>query len=408
MKTILLTSLLLIGISIQSFSQKVDTTFYDKDWQGVKFKELAEYIRYDFNFNDPNYNNKARVFWVDGKLEREGIPLQLNRLNGLDSKWKNTMTSYYRNGEKKQESKFNSEGIVNGKVITWNEGGKIMAEENFENGILNGPSTIFSNDNSDVVFLTFFENGKPKNNETLVCFPSGKKVRIDYDTKKVITIEPSLRDCNSTFKDGLETLFYDMNGIYLGINYARENSYGKYYRCYLHFVNNTTDPIIIDPEQISGLYIKGNDSRAFEMMPAEEYLAKIARSQAFSQALSGFASGMSTYNAGYSTTNSSGLAVGSGGWATANVTTTTYNQAERQAILNQEQQKLQNQADNDKRKKDAINGELLKKTVVEPGEEIVKTFYVKYLSADKLNINIEISNYQYPFICEKLKLFWPN
>lgn len=412
MKNVFFAFVLFMSVINDSFSQKVDTIYYDRQWQGVKYKELAEYVRYDFNFNDPQYNNKSRIFYINGKLEREGTPVSTNKFNGLESKWKGMLTTYYMNGVKKTESNFNDEGFLHGNVISWDEAGNMLSKENYDNGVLNGLSTIYAIDNSGVSLLTYFENGKPKNNETLMSFPSGRKTKIDFYTKKIIVVKPSINDCQTVYKDGLETLFYDINGIFLGINYARINSYGKYYKCYLHFINNSTEPIEIDPSEISGDYVKGEISKPLAFISAEDYLAKIARSQALLRGLQGFSSGMASYNAGYSTSTStsSGVAVGTGGWASGvgTTTTTVYNPAQKQAVMDREAQKMDSQIEQDKKVKEAMNGELLKKTVVEPGEEIYKSFYIKYLSTDKLIVNIKINNLQYPFICEKLNLFWPN
>lgn len=408
MKTFLISIIILIGLNLQSFSQIVDTTYYDRNWQGVKFKELAEYIRYDFNFNDPAYANRTRVFFISGQLEKEGIPLSNNKLNGLDAKWKGLLTTYNKNGNKIKECNYDDIGVLNGTTTTWNESGIILSEENYENGVLQGPSVVYPLDNPDIYYITIFKKGKPENDETIIHNKNGNVIKVNYYTKKIITTEPTLKDMKISYKDGLETVFYDINGIYIGINYARAKEYGKYYKCFIHLINNSNEAIEIDPEKISGLYIKGNDSRLIELMPADEYLAKIARNQALSQALEGFSSGMNTYNAGYSTSTTTGFASGSGGWASGTAVTTTYNAQERQAILNQEQQKLQQHADADKQYKDRVDGSILKHTIVDSGMELYKVFYIKYLSADKLILNIEVGDQKYSFECEKLNLFWNN
>jgi hypothetical protein len=124
--------------------------------------------------------------------------------------------------------------------------------------------------------------------------------------------------------------------------------------------------------------------------------------QKWGQAMAGFSSGMATYNAGYSTSTTNATAVGSGGYAMGTSTTTTYNPYQKQAIINQENQKLANQAAADKQVKDAIDGSILKRTVVEPGEELIKSFFIDYLSADKLIINLEVNEIIYPFEMEKM------
>jgi hypothetical protein len=397
-----LTGYMLAGYIIPVMAQKVDTTFYDKEWHGVKFKELASYIRYDFNFNDPGYDNKARIFFLGGQLESEGTPISNDKHDGTLAKWKHELTRYYPNGVKRLVCNFDNNGNLHGKMFVWDEKGALISEQNYELGLLQGPSLVYDADNPDILYRTQFEKGQPVNNEMLICYHSGKTIKVDYTTKKIITIPPGLDDCKSYFKDGIESWYYDMNGIYVSLHFTRSKLYGNYFQCFIQFVNNTNDPIEINPSKITGQHIKKDKVTDIELMPAEDLLKKIARTQAWSEALSGFASSMNNRNAGYSSSTSSGLAVGNGGYVSGSSTTTTYNAAEKRAVMNEEQQRLNNQAKSNKEFKDAVDGSVLKRTVVEPGEELIKSFYIKYQSSDKLIVNLEIEGIIYPFEMKKL------
>lgn len=387
----------LFGFSNLLSAQKVDTTYYDKNWRVVKFKELSDFVRYDFIFNDQNYDNKSRIFFIGGQLEREGTPLIVNKLDGTKSKWRGELTAYARNGAKLEVSNYNNEGNLHGTSEKWDENGQALSEENFQNGVLHGLSINYPPEQPEICYVTQFENGKPVNNEMSIKDKSGKMTKVDFYTHKIITREPKQSDCKNIYKDGVESCYYDMNGILVALSCNRSNSYGKYYQCFIRFFNDTFEPVEINPDNISGQYCKGDNRKPIELMPADEYLAKIARNQALIQALAGFSSGMSTYNAGYSTSTTTGTAVGTGGWATGSSVTTTYNAHERQAILDNEQQKMQNLAEENVKEKEAVDGSILKRTLVEPGSELLKTFYVKYLSADMLSVNLEINGFNYTF-----------
>lgn len=393
--------LVIAGSFVAVMAQQVDTTYYDKNWRGVKFKQLAQYIRYDFRFNDPSYEDIARIFYLGGQLEAEGTPLSCNKFDGNKSVWKKELSRYYPNGNKKEIALFNEAGQLQGKLKRWAESGQLILDEEYQQGIRSGISLEYPIDKPDVCYATKFINGVPENNETTIFYKSGKSIIVDYTTKQIRKSTPGLTDCKKTFKDGITSWFYDMNGIYLSLNFSKTNLYGKFYQCFLVFSNNTDYPIEVNPENISGEYKKGDKKRPIELMPAEQYLKIIARNQAFSLALAGFASGLSTYNAGYTTSTTRGTVVGAGGWATGTATTTTFNPYERQAILNNEQAKLNDQAKADKELKDAIDGSVLKRTVVNGGEQIVKSFYVKYLSADHLDVSILIDGMSYKFEMSK-------
>ena len=397
-----LISFMLPGYILPVVAQKVDTTYYDKEWRGVKFKELASYIRYDFNFNDPGYENKARIFYPGGQVESEGTPISNDKHDGSLAKWKHELTRYFPNGVKRLVCNFDNNGDLQGKMSVWDEKGMLLSEQNYELGLLQGLSLVYDADNPDILYRTQFDKGKPVNNEMFICYRSGNTIKVDYTTKKMITTPPGPDDCKSYFKDGIASWYYEMNGIYVSLHFTRSKLYGNFFQCFVQFVNNTNDPIEINPSKITGQHIKGEKVQDIELMPAEDLLKKIARTQAWSQALSGFASGMNTYNAGYSRSTTTGTAVGYGGWASTATTTTNYNPAEKRAVVNEENQKLANQAAADKQVKDAVDGSVLKRTVVEPGEQLIKSFYIKYQSSDKLIINLEIDGNVYPFEMKKI------
>jgi hypothetical protein len=401
MKSALLTTFLLIAVTL-SFSQKIDTTYYDKNWKGVKFKELAQYIRFDFDFKDPMYDNKCRIFYQGGQVECEGVPLSKDKYDGTKSTWKGELTRFYQSGAKKSTGTYDNAGMANGLFSTWDEKGNLMSEEHFMNGKLQGQSVVFDKDDPQICYVTQFDQGIPVNNETMVFHSNGAAYRADFNTKRMIVSTPRQDDCKNVFKDGIATWFYEMNGIYISLNFMKANSYGKYYQCFLKLSNKTNQPIDVNPDKITGHYIKGEKTKEIELMPADEYLKKVARSMAWAQALDALSSNMNNANAGYSTSTTTGSAVGAGGWAMGSSTTTTYNPYERRAIMNEEQQRLNNNAAINQKYIENLDGAVLKRTTVDPGQQLVKSFLIKYLSADQLLVNIEINGVVYPFLMSKM------
>lgn len=385
-----------------SMAQKMDTTFYDKNWKGVKFKELAQYIRYDFNFNDPMYDNKCRIFYPGGQLECEATPLAKDKYDGTKSTWKGEVNRFYQSGAKKSTSNYDNQGKIDGVATTWDEKGSLASEEHYSHGLLDGQSIVFDKENPDICYVTAYVQGLPENNETMVYHKNGAAYRADFETKKMIVTTPGKEDCKSFFKDGIATWYFEMNGLFISLNFMKANSYGKYYQCFLNMTNKTNQPVEVNPDKITGYYVKGDKTRDIEMMPADEYLKKVARTMAWSQALDALSSSMNNANAGYSTSTTTGSAVGAGGWAMGSSTTTTYNPYERRAIMNEEQQRLNNNAMANQKNLESMDGAVLKRTEVEPGQQLVKSFLIKYLSADQLMVNIEINGVVYPFLMSKM------
>jgi len=388
----------LLSLSGIICAQKVDTTFYDQDWQGVKYKELASYIRYDFNFNDPNYDNKTRIFYMNGTVEREGTPLKIDKYDGTQSTWKKKLSTYYPNGNKKEIIYFDLNGNLEGSYNAYDQEGNPLVEYNYKNGKPEGKAIEYIPDGQGSYFLTIYENGQPLNNESTLIRADGRQITVDFQTKAIKTRNPLPEDCRSFYKDGINTCYYELNGIYLAVQLQLSRNYGKYYQCFIQVYNDNNSVMEINPDNITGLYLKGDKSREIELVSADEYLAKVERSQAMARAATGFSAGMNSYNAGYTTSTTTGSVVGTGGYAVGSATTTTFSAAEKQAVADREAAKMQSQYENDVKQKEAIDGSLLKRTIVEPGEQLYKSFYIAYLSADKLLIKIKMGQYEYPFL----------
>jgi hypothetical protein len=389
--------LILITLTLKVICQTVDTTYYDSNWRGVKFKELATYIRYDFIFDDENYSNRSRIFLINGILECEGTPLKVDRIDGTRSSWTGIFTSYYYNGRKKEELYYNSAGKADGVKKGWNEGGQLLYEITYSDGVLHGNALRYDPNDPDICYVVLYEDGVPLNNELHVFHRNGKNYTVDYTTRRLITKEPTPADCRNFFNNGLQHWHYEMNGLVITLNYQTVRNNGRFYQFFMQITNNGQDAIEINPNDISGSYVKNESMRDLQIMDSDQYIRRVQRNQNIAQGLAAFNSGMNTANAGYSTSTTTATAVGTRGFATGSSQTTVYNPYERQQALDREQEKLKNMAEANKEVVMDLNELMLKRTSVSPGETVFKSFLVNYLSADQLIINIKLGEYYYPF-----------
>lgn len=76
----LLIILMLFIFNISSFSQRIDTLYYDNAGKGVETKEFASYIGYASYAKDANFGNRIRVYYADSNtLYMEGSFLSIDK-----------------------------------------------------------------------------------------------------------------------------------------------------------------------------------------------------------------------------------------------------------------------------------------------------------------------------------------
>lgn len=54
----------LLAYCLPSFSQKIDTLYYDNNWKGVESKQFANFVRYASYAENSNYKNRYRDYYI--------------------------------------------------------------------------------------------------------------------------------------------------------------------------------------------------------------------------------------------------------------------------------------------------------------------------------------------------------
>lgn len=205
---------------------------------------------------------------------------------------------YFKSGAIEQKG-YKINGIVQGEYIRYYESGNIAIRVNMLNGEPHGLYTEFSEDG--LCIQQEYNYGKPIHDYIVISNSDGLYSKLKLADQTPIFSTPSQSDMKVEYKNGTPWQYYVNDGICVMITCSEINDYGKYYRMYVNFTNNTFHPIDFDPiESIATLKNKKGEERILEIQTAEQYDKRIRRTQMWEEALVAFGEGLAASNAGYS------------------------------------------------------------------------------------------------------------
>lgn len=445
MKRSILTLFILLVCCLSSFSQKVDTLYYDNNWKGVESKQFANFVRYASYAEDSNYKNRFRDYYITGELQAEGEFVSIDKYDdeksvfGIrKSYYKNgnieidcgvvngngKIISYYENGNKKDEYELVN-GVPNGTSINYYENGLIHTKGNFINGKLDGILYQFT-ENGDACSQVEFKNGEYTKPYYTYSTQNGLVTKYKIADNSLYLEMPSISEKQTYHQNGDTWDYYMKNGLCVMVNASINKDYGKYFTLYIILTNNSVQPITFNPALITAYKKKKDKTESLNVLKSDEYMAKVNRRQNWNMFFNALNESMAANKAGYSAsstqTNSSysgaavsgtvGAAVGTNGAAiggavgvsgyagssSTSSTTITYNGAaayQAELIANGRIADYNNQMLQERNIKDAG---YLKTTTVNPGETISGYVNIQYKKGDELSVNIPINSVVYPFI----------
>lgn len=413
--------LILAFIPFVSFAQKVelDTLFYDKDWKGVETPQFASFYRIYNPNTTSSFRKIYRDFYITGELQCEGSYISINKFDDSKSVFDGEYVCYFKSGAIEQKgSRVN--GFEQGEYIRYYESGNIAIRVNMLNGEPHGLYTEFTEDG--LCIQQEYNYGKPIHDYIVISNSDGLYSKLKIADQTPVFSTPSQSDMKVEYKDGAPWQYYINDGICVMITCSEINDYGKYYRMYVNFTNNTFHPIDFDPiESTATLTNNKGEERTLEIQTAEQYDKRIRRTQMWEEALVGFAEGLAASSAGYSrsTTTStysgygnsygSAYAYGSGGYAygsysgrssyygSGTSTTTTYDAGVAYQAQLVASQRIANFTESNFAVRQSRNEGYLKKTTVYPGESISGYFNIKRKKGESLVVTLNIAGIEYNF-----------
>ena len=430
---------------ISSFSQRIDTLYYDNNWKGVESKQFASYIRYASYAQDSNYKNRFRTYFNTGELQAEGEFISIDKYNDGNSKfgvckffYRNGKTQldwnivdgngmsiyYYENGNKKEEVEFVN-GERNGLAISYFEIGLIHTKGNLVNGKYDGIFYQFT-EKGDACSQVEYKNGEYVKPYYTYSTQDGLVTKYKISDNTLYLEMPSISEKQIYHQKGETWDYYMKNGLCLMVNASINKDYGKYFTLYVVLTNNSVQPITFNPTLITAYKKRKDKIESLNILRADEYMAKVSRRQNWGSFFNALNESMAASKAGYSAsstqTNSNysgtsvsgavgaavgtngaavGAAIGVSGYAgnsSTSSTTVSYNGAaayQAELIASDRIADYNNQMLQERQMKDEG---YLKITTINPGETITGYVNIRYEKGDELSVNIPINSVVYPFI----------
>ena len=267
--------IILAFIPFVSFAQKVelDTLFYDKEWKGVESPQFASFYRIYNPDTTSSFRKIYRDFYITGELQSEGSYISINKFDDSKSIFDGEYVCYFKSGAIEQKG-YKINGIEQGEYIRYYESGNIAIRVNMLNGEPHGLYTEFSEDG--LCIQQEYNYGKPIHDYIVISNSDGLYSKLKLADQTPIFSTPSQSDMKVEYKDGTPWQYYVNDGICVMITCSEINDYGKYYRMYVNFTNNTFHPIDFDPiESTATLTNKKGEERILEIQTAEQYDKRI-------------------------------------------------------------------------------------------------------------------------------------
>ena len=440
MKRLFLFSLFFVcplALSAQVSTPRVDTLYYDHDWKGVEHKSFADYYRVALYPKDPNAKKLFRDYYIDGTLQGKGEFISIDPNDDSKTIFDGVIEAYYKNG-KTQRREVMSKGILNGDFVEYYEDGLIKRKGSFSNGLQTGLYTEFNDDGS--YYQMEFIGGKPAHEYFVYCNPDGLMVKLKISDNSVYWESPKISERETVYKDGVNWLVYQKNGITVAETCTTVNDYGKWHKLDIIISNDSLVPIEFDPDNCLVAYSVGSDYAPTDLhvCSSDEYMKKVNRAQTWEAVAVGLSEGLAAANAGYSTSTStttssyagsaslygrsssygSASAYGSGGYAygnysgsstysgygsysgygTTTTTTRTYDAAAAYQARVLSQQRMADFSNAQWQERHAKEMGYLKKNTIQPGETISGYINVERKEGEAMFNTINIEDAQYHFV----------
>jgi len=388
--------------------ERIDTTYYDKDWKGPVNKHFADFYRIAIYPENSSYKKQFRDYFITGELQATGGYISLDKFDDDKSVFDGECISYYKNG-KMQFKRTYSSGSLNGDYYEYTEDGLVIRKGTYKNNELDGLYTEFIEDGNYI--QAEYMCGRPKYDYYIMSNPNGQVLKISYSDNNPIWESPTVNERKTEYKDGTPWQFYTKNGLMVALTSTPTKDYGKWHKADIVISNNSMVPIEFNPEDIVALSIDKYDKESnLIVWSCEDYMRKVRRAQTWEAVAVGLSEGLANMNAGYSTSttyqsgqvnsygsNSAyGTYYGSSSYSGVSYTT-NYDAAaayQARALSANRMADFDNAQWNDRQVRQEG---YLKKNTIYPGETISGYVHIKRIPWSSVCITVKINDADYIF-----------
>ena len=233
-----------------------------------------------------------------------------------------------------------------------------------------------------------------------ISFEIKSKTESPDDSTKITTV----------ITNGVERVYYEKNGVEVGVYMDIERNYGKYYKFNVSIVNNTPDRIDFVPDfsslrtEVRGRKIT-NQGR-LRLLSYDNYMKIVEGRQLGNAILAGVGTGLANISAGYTTVSSNTTYKSSYGSGYISSSTTFYSPTLARLEREQNMEMLANYADAESGRLNLIELGYLRANTLREGEMLESYVYMPYdknVELVKLLLKVGGQDYEFIFNTEGLK-----
>ncbi|MCD8296635.1 MAG: hypothetical protein LUC88_03585 [Prevotella sp.] len=415
MKKVVILLLTLLAVLPTIGQTKLDTLYYDKNWKNITTKAFATYYRVMEKTSDTTSSKPYRCYYFTGELQADGKYITIDKDDDSNSVFDGDYEFFYKSGKPSEKGSWKN-GKHEGEFTTYNEDGLIIKHLYYSNGELDGICTEFNEDGTTCV-QTEYSNGQPRYDYYVMSNSAGQCSKMSISDGKPIYENPSSSDMKIETINDLPWVFYDKNGINVGLNLS---SWGMMLSIII--TNNSMFPIHIDENDINVSFKnnKGED-KEIKVYSFAEYSKRLQQSNAVDNFFNALGESLAASKAGKSTSQTTSIYAGTTGLgsnysgASTSVTSSYDATAAYQARITASNRIAAYGEALDAERKIKESG-YFKSTTINPGETIVGYLYAKSnnsirvkagLFTIELNINgVTYSNiWKLWYVKQRIKLY---
>lgn len=401
MRKIALALTFLLGITTCALAQtEIDTLYYSKDWKRVPSKDLAEFYRFAHYPTESSAPKQFKDYYISGELQCEGYFISIDATDDAKSIFAGDCINYFKNGKPSFVRSYQN-GLLNGPFTVYKENGLIETNGTYCNGELSGVLTKFSDDQTFIQIE--YKDGAPINDYYVKGDMSGNLTRYRLKDNQPIWDSPTIAERKTEYKDDIPWQIYFKNGLSIALTNRTVNDYGRWHRLDIIISNNTMQPIVFQPEKnitAQSQNAKGETSE-LEVWSAERYIRKVNRTQIFAAVMMGIAEGVASAGAGYSRSVSHTHYSGHGprGHYSGHATTyrRSYNAAAAYQAMIISQHRMIDFTNALSLEQEIKKFGYLKTSTIHPGESISGYVHVKRIKGETVQFALNINGAEYLF-----------
>lgn len=233
---------------------------------------------------------------------------------------------------------------------------------------------------------------------------------ISFEIKSKTESPDESTKITTVITNGVERVYYEKNGVEVGVYMDIEKNYGKYYKFNVSIVNNTPDRIDFVPDfsslrtEVRGRKIT-NQGR-LRLLSYDNYMKIVQGRQLGNAILAGVGTGLANISAGYTTVSSNTTYKSSYGSGYISSSTTFYSPTLARLEREQNMEMLANYADAESGRLNLIELGYLRANTLREGEMLESYVYMPYdknVELVKLLLKVGGQDYEFIFNTEGLK-----